>query len=260
MSSTDDTSMAAEHSPAPDGSPAATTGDAPRPLWPGDTGSLPLDVRRVVVRLLKGPYLSQRHDPNLWVTLLVHEDVIRSRLADLLLDLMVDANAEIAFCRNADTGDELKVPKVLRRSSLTFLDTALLLHLREQLLRGQAGGERVVLGYPEILAHMSGYAPHQGNDPKQFESRLRASIRRMENWSILTTTDTEDRWEVSAILTLIVGPDLIAQIEGEYREILAGQGEGDGVDVADAPDDEADESGTDADDSDDSDDEDGEQA
>ena len=202
--------------------PAENPHNGPPPQWPGDTGTLPLEVRRTIARLLRGPYLSHRKDPNLWPVLLVHEDVIRSRLADLLLDLLVDADAEVAFCRNADVGDEVSVPKMLRRSSLSFLDTALLLHLREQLLRGEATDERVVLGYPALHAHLSGFAPHEGTDPKKFDERLRASIERMKKWSILVTTDTEDRWEISRILRLLVGPETIAQIEAEYRAILEG--------------------------------------
>ena len=218
--------------------PAENPHNGPPPQWPGDTGTLPLEVRRTIARLLRGPYLSHRKDPNLWPVLLVHEDVIRSRLADLLLDLLVDADAEVAFCRNADVGDEVSVPKMLRRSSLSFLDTALLLHLREQLLRGEATDERVVLGYPALHAHLSGFAPHEGTDPKKFDERLRASIERMKKWSILVTTDTEDRWEISKILRLLVGPETIAQIEEEYRAILEGREplRPDGADEPDEPD------------------------
>ena len=34
-------------------------------LWPGDPGTLPLDVRRTLIALLRGPYLSQKSNTRL---------------------------------------------------------------------------------------------------------------------------------------------------------------------------------------------------
>lgn len=218
-------------------------------LWPGDPGTLPLDVRRALVALLRGPYLSHRRDPVLWSALLAHEQVIRRNLGDLLLELAIDADAEVAFSRNLtpDPDFDRPVPSVLRKAPLSFIDSALLLHLRHLLLQGAAQQERVVVGREEIDAHMGAYAASTGHDEAQFTKRLSASLKRMEkDWSILLPTDTEDRWEVSSILALILTPDEIGCIEAEY-ERLRDQGgtrhapEGtDGAEGADDADDPAD--------------------
>lgn len=50
-------------------------------LWPGDTDTLPTEVRAVLVRLVQGPYVSQTTAPNLWARLVAREQVIRSRAA-----------------------------------------------------------------------------------------------------------------------------------------------------------------------------------
>lgn len=207
-------------------------------LWPGDPGTLPLEVRRTLVALLRGPYISHRRDSLVWSALLAHETVVRRHLGDLLLELVIDADAEVAFSRNLvpDPEFDRPVPSVLRKAALSFIDSALLLHLRHLLLQGAAQNERVVVGRDEIDAHMQAYATSSGNDPAQFAKRLTASLKRMRDWSILLTTDTEERWEVSSILALILTPEEIGGIEAEY-ERLRDQGAPDGAeDEADAED------------------------
>lgn len=215
-------------------------------LWPGDPGTLPLDVRRTLVALLRGPYVSPQRAPELWSTLLAHEGVIRRRLGDLLLDLAIDADTEVAFTRNLvpDPDFDRPVPSVLRGVSLTFIDSALLLHLRHLLLQGAAQHERVVVGRDELDAHMRAYSASSGHDEAQFGKRLLASINKMIKWSLLLPTDTEERWEISTALGLILTADEISGIEAEYerlREDVAGtesssstpRGAGDADDAAD---------------------------
>ena len=90
-------------------------------LWRGDAGELPDRTRRVLLRLVRGPYLSGAREAQLWAVLLTDEMVIRSRLADLFLELVIDRDNAFAFVRNAPSDD---VPKAVRSEALTFLDTA----------------------------------------------------------------------------------------------------------------------------------------
>ena len=41
--------------------------------WPGDTGTLGLDARRALLKLVKGPYLSAAREPGPWAALLADE-------------------------------------------------------------------------------------------------------------------------------------------------------------------------------------------
>lgn len=192
-------------------------------LWPGDTGELPAQVRRVLVELVRGPYVSQVRTPNLWATLVAHEGVVRSRLADLFLDLAIDADAEIAFARNA-TSEEVEVPAMMRRAPLNFIDTALLLYLRQLVLRAAARGERAFVGMDEIIDHLSQYQAPGSTDRALVAKRARASVKRMKDFAILDTTDTQERFEVMAILTLIVTPEVVEGLEAEYRRAMGDPG------------------------------------
>jgi hypothetical protein len=68
-------------------------------LFVGDTGELPLDTRRALVQLLSGPSLDGRRHPKLWPVLMRDESVIRRRLADLFLELVIDRDVQVAFTR-----------------------------------------------------------------------------------------------------------------------------------------------------------------
>lgn len=190
-------------------------------LWPGDPGTLDLDVRRTLVALLRGPYLSQHHAPDLWSVLLAHEHEIRARLGDLAAELTLDANTEVAFTRNLTPDPEFErpIPTVLRGVTLTFIDSAPLPHLRQLLLQGAARQERIVVGRDALEAHMRSYAVSSGNDAAQFTKRALASINKMVNWSILLTTDTDERWEISTVLGLILTAEDIGGIEAEYARL-----------------------------------------
>lgn len=186
-------------------------------LWDGDVGTLRESSRRALVQLLRGPYLSATSHGNLWTALLGDEDAIRSRLADMFLELVTDHAAQVAFVRNAGTDT---APKVLRTAPLTFLDTALLLHLRQQLLH-ETTGSKTIVGFDEIVDQLQIYRGKDTADPAGFGKRINASWNKMKDYGLLAPTSTEGRFEVSPVLRLIFGPEEIAAVREEYRRLAA---------------------------------------
>lgn len=193
-------------------------GGTPR-LWPGDRGTLRAPSRRALVQLLRGPYLSADRHGLLWGALLNDEQEIRSRLADLFLELVVDSDQQVAFVRNVDH-DDVDAPRVVRTAPLTFIDTALLLHLRQQLLTA-APGERVIVGQDEVADQLSAYRAVENTDERGFAKRINASWEKLKKYGILAGTTTEGRFEVAPVLRLIFGPDEIAVVRAEYTRLAA---------------------------------------
>lgn len=191
-------------------------------LWDGDTGTLRAPSRRALVQLLRGPYLAADRHAELWGALLNDEREIRSRLADLFLELVVDPEAQVAFVRNVDD-EVLRPPRVVRTAPLTYLDTAMLLHLRQQLLSG-GSGERVIVGMDEVADQLGVYRSADNADPAGFAKRVAASWAKLTRYGILAPTSTEGRFEVSPVLRLVFGPEQIAALESEYRRLRAGVG------------------------------------
>lgn len=182
-------------------------------LWPGDHGTLPAPARLALARLVRGPYLAAEPEPDTWRALLAHEDVVRERLADQYLDLVVDADAQVAFVRDVPAAD---APQVVREVALTFLDTALLLHLRALLLDSSDG--RVAISRDEAADHLAVYRRRGGGSPMDFTRQLDATWARLVESGMLEPL-SGDRCLVSPVLRTVFGADQVAALSGEYARL-----------------------------------------
>ena len=202
-------------------------------LYPGDAGTLPFEARRLLVQLLSGPSLDGRRHPQLWPALLRHRRRIESRLADLFLALVMDTEAQVAFVRQADTG-ELETPILLRRARLTFLDSVLLLQLRQALSEAELRGERAVVSGSELIEHLKLYEGQLNTDHAGFEKRLNSALEKAKKNNLLRAIrGSEDRYEVSPTLKLLFGAEQVAALRRIYRQGLVTAGTADGGGEAD---------------------------
>lgn len=216
-SENDEATMPAE-AQAPEPAQASAT-----PLFMGDSGELALDTRRVLVQLLAGPSLDGRRHPKLWPILVRDEAVIRRRLAELFLELVIDRDVQVAFTRQADTGD-LEVPLLLRRAQLTFIDSILLLHLRQRLTQADSHGDRAVVSTDEMMEFLTLYERASNTDRAGFAKRVHASIEKIKKHSILQKIrSSEDRFEISPTLKLLFSAEEIQALTHLYQRMAAGE-------------------------------------
>jgi hypothetical protein len=206
----------------PAGLPAESDTAETEPLYPGDRGELPEMARRVLVQLLIGPSLEASRHPRLWPALIQFQAVVESRLADLFLDLVMDAELGVAFTRQADTG-ELETPILLRRSPLTFLDSVLLLYLRGRLSEADARGEWAVVSDDDMAEQMKLYERSQNADRAGFEKRIRAAIEKAKKNSIISAIrGSEERYTVSHSLKLMFSAEEITALAQTYSACAVG--------------------------------------
>jgi hypothetical protein len=192
-------------------------------LFMGDSGELALDTRRALVQLLAGPSLDGRRHPKLWPILIRDEVLIRRRLAELFLNLVIDRDLQVAFTRQADTGD-LEVPILLRRAQLTFIDSILLLHLRQRLTQATAHGDRAVVSTDEIMEFITLYERASNTDRAGFAKRVHASIEKIKKHSILQKIrSSEDRFEISPTLKLLFSTEEIQALTRLYQRMADGE-------------------------------------
>lgn len=191
------------------------------PFFPGDTGSLPMESRLALCKLLSGPYIDQ--DSPHWPALLRDEALLRSRLSDVFLDLVLDRDRKVAFTRQADTG-ELDTPILLRSTPLSYLESVLLLHLRQILVDAENQGVRAAVDEAQIIEHLELYTP-AGGDRVAAQKRITAAIDKMKKNTILQAIrGAERRFEVSPTLRLLFNADDVQAMAAAYRA-LAGHAE-----------------------------------
>lgn len=195
-------------------------------LYEGDSGTLPLDARRALCQLLTGPSVDASRHSQLWPALLRHESLLRSRLCELFLELVIDRDAGVAFTRQAETG-ELETPVLLRSAPLTFIDSVLLLYLRQQLAEADAQGHRAVVEESVMVDAMSVYEKNFSTDRAGFTKKIAASIAKMKESHVLEKLrGSEERYEVSPALKLLFSAEHVQALAQVYRDLRESGEEG----------------------------------
>jgi hypothetical protein len=206
----------------------------------GDTGGLPIDTRRVLVQLLLGPSVDARRQSKLWPVLLRDEAIIRSRMHDLFLEVVIDHEQRVAFTRQV-VSEDLDVPILLRKASLTFLETALLLFLRQRLTQADAQGDRAVVSLEEMREHLSVFERDNNPDHAKFERQIVNAVDKAKKLSLLQfIRGSGERYEVSPTLKLLFSAEEIQDLTRTYATLAcAPAAAADGDDESDARSDSA---------------------
>ena len=160
--------------------------------------------------------MNRARHPRLWPSLVADEAAIRERLGDLFLELVLDREAGLAFVRNMSSPDS-DLPRVIRSTPLTLVDTVIVLFLRDRLLRAAASDRRVFVGRDEIDDATSVYRAASGTDAVGFARRVNASVEKLKNANVLLGTGEEERYEVSPILGMVFDADEVLAVTAELR-------------------------------------------
>lgn len=221
MSSLTDTSESSDdhaESGQASGGPASAAGSE---LFAGDRGTLNVETRRAFVQLLQGPSIDGRHQSKLWQVLLRDETLLRQHLHNLFLELVVDYDQAVAFTRQV-VAENIDAPVLLRRASLTFLESALVLFLRQRLTQADAHGDRAVLAKAEMFEHLTVYERDRNVDHARFGRQMDNAVEKAKKLNLLhKIRGSEERYEVSATLKLLFPAEDIAALGETYRALAA---------------------------------------
>lgn len=211
-------------SDAEQATPPLADGPAPEVhgSFAGDTGLLPLETRRVLVQLLLGPSIDATRQRHLWPILLRDEAVLRSRLHDLFLDLVVDSDQQVAFTRQV-VAESIDAPVLLRKAHLTFLETALVLALRQRLTQADAAGERAVVAHEDLQAHLGVFERVANPDQARFGRQVAGAIEKAKKLGLVRLLPGgQQRYEVSPTLKLLFPAEAIQALTQTYQALLDG--------------------------------------
>lgn len=200
-------------------------GSAEMALFEGDTSTLPYDVRRAYALLLRGPSLDERHS-KLWPVLIDHEFRLRKLLHAAFLDLIIDRDQKIAFARPVHVPD-LDVPQLLREVRLTFIDSALVLYLRMELVLAEAEGRRATVSRAIMFDYMKAYEASDNVDQARFNKQVDGAIEKAKKYNFLRLIrNSGDRFEISPALKLVFSHDQVQELLLTYERIRTPSTEG----------------------------------
>lgn len=200
----------------------ATTSQAglPEPLFPEDEGTLPAEVRATLVRVLSSRFVDGVRNPGLWTRTLRHENVLRSRLHDLYLDLVIDRRRQIAFTQQLELDDD--VPVLLRKDRpLTLAATVLLLHLRQEYDRGAVEGRDVVVEHHELLEYLESWKDVDDQNPATFRKRCESAIESTKEKGILAPV-SEGRYRISGVIHSLLTAEKVDAMTDAFTALAHG--------------------------------------
>ncbi|KHL03943.1 DUF4194 domain-containing protein [Sinomonas humi] len=205
-------------------------------LYDGDTGLLPLRVRQVLVRLLKGPYLDGGRDERLWTTLLDSQDVLRSRLSELFLSLHVDHARKIAVVRPVDPellGTASRSTILRQQRALSRVETILLLRLRLLLDRHTTAQTEPTVTLEELSDVVAHYQPSDQRDALRDADTISRAVQKLQARRLLLPTPLDDVYLISNALPLALPFENIGDV-ARHLEALAEAPDAGTLDGADA--------------------------
>lgn len=185
------------------------------PLFEGDTGQLPEQVRLLYVQVLKSRYISADRHPNSWALLLKQEPALRTRLNDQFLDLVIDHEHQVAYKVQTSPGGDVKHPSVLRDQSYTREETILLYTLR-RLLTADAGAA-VFMDRSELIEAVEAYRPADSTDKSSDLRSARNAVDKLESMHLLSKTDTPHRYRAAPIIRALMSVQQLRELESWLR-------------------------------------------
>ncbi len=208
-------------------------------LFEGDEGGLEHAQRHALVTLLKQRFISARTHPRDWRVLVEHERLLRSRLNDVFLDLQVDRDREVAWKRQAVPETGARFPTLLYDAAWSREETLVLVHLRDRLRAGQAGGDaRVFIDREDIVDYVASFRPLHATDVAGDEKRARNAVATVVKAGLLIDSGVEDRFEISEAVEPLIPLELLRELLEALQS--ANRGDEEPADEADLFDETAD--------------------
>jgi hypothetical protein len=188
--------------------------------------------RHVIVRLLNGPIYQE--DLDLWGRLGAEWDKIKSHFVEMGLEVARDDNAGYAFIRQCEEEEESNegwddaqtspLPRVLRRTRLTYHQTIFMVLLREELMRfeqSQEDGDHLYRSSLDLREMMVSYYPEL-HDEKKIHRQISSLVTKFEEWGILKKVRDRDEglYRVERIIKAKLPPEKLAEVRDQIKRRL----------------------------------------
>lgn len=135
--------------------------------------------------------------------LLNNVSLVRTQLSNLLLELIIDDELGVAYIRKPEL-DGIDAPSLLNQYVFKFLDSVLLIEMRDRLMRAQQSGERAMMSLDEISTHLAVFESSARTDTSLFAKRMDAVVKRMkERHLLIELGKNADSFEVSPVLKTV---------------------------------------------------------
>ena len=197
-----------------------------------DTDALmPHVARRVLVYLMRQGVILAAENLKLFDLLCRYEAEIRRHLAEVYIQLVLDAKQGVAYIINLksiqdEQEDENQplddFPVLIRKRTLTVYDTLILLILRKYYQeRETAGEQKIIIDVERIQSSLIPFIPLTNHDSKD-RKKLNAALEKFIEKKVLTGLRGEEgRYEITPIIRYVVNAEFLQSLLSEYQQLAA---------------------------------------
>ena len=197
-----------------------------------DTDALmPHAARRVLVYLMRQGVILAAENLKLFDLLCRYEAEIRRHLAEVYIQLFLDAKQGVAYIINLksiqdeqeDENQHLDdFPVLIRKRTLTVYDTLILLVLRKYYQERETAGEhKIIIDVERIQSSLIPFIPLTNHDSKD-RKKLNAALEKFIEKKVLTGLRGEEgRYEITPIIRYVVNAEFLQSLLSEYQQLAA---------------------------------------
>lgn len=178
-------------------------------------------VASAIIRLMQG-VIYREADEDTWRALERVGASVRDHFATIGVDVVIDEDEGYAYLRTKpdEAGEDDPLPRLVRRRSLTYPVSLLLVLLRKRLVEFEtAGGEgRLVLTTEQITEMLRVFQAESTNEARIVDN-VESTIKKAAELGFLRLLRGQgDHWEVRRILKAYVDAQTLADFASKLRE------------------------------------------
>jgi hypothetical protein len=182
-------------------------------------------VSSAIIRLMQG-VVYRESDADTWLTLDRAGAGVRDHFATIGVDIVVDEDEGFAYLRTRPGVEgEDALPRLVRRRTLSYPVSLLLVLLRKRLVEFETGGGegRLVLTTEQVVEMLRLFQADTTNDARVVDNAETTIKKAAELGFLRPLRGQSDHWEVRRILKAYIDAETLADFAGKLRE-YAGTG------------------------------------
>ena len=164
-------------------------------------------------------YRESREDA--WNTVNRHGAAVRDHFGTIGVDVVIDDAEGYAYLRSQEESEAAEpLPRLVRRRSLTYHVSLLLVLLRKRLVEFETTGSegKLVLSRDQIVEMLRVFLADSTNEARVID-RVDTTLKQVAELGFLRQLRRQqDQWEVRRILKAYVDAQLLADYAGKLRE------------------------------------------
>ncbi len=177
-------------------------------------------VGAAIIRLMRG-VVYREADEDSWLALQHQAAPIRDHFATIGVDVVLDDTEGYAYLRSVDDNeDDQTLPRLVKRRSLTYNVSLLLVLLRKRLVEFETSGSegKLVLSRDQIVTMLRLFLADSNNEARVIDT-VDTTIRRAADLGFLRALRSQsDHWEVRRILKAYVDAQTMSDFAAKLSD------------------------------------------